>query len=147
MWRSAAREHRYTLLRLTSCTRSHAGLRRLDRVVVGGRDAGVVEGDVDGAELGGDPVEKGVDGCLVGHVHGAEDAAHLHGGARSGIRVEVGDDDGRTFGGEPPGGREADAARTSGDDRDAAGEALGQVHGSRSLSWVRWWRRRRSWSR
>ena len=25
MWRSAAREHRYTLLRLTSCTRSHAG--------------------------------------------------------------------------------------------------------------------------
>ena len=46
-------------------------LGRLDRVVVGRRDAGVVEGDVEPAELVEDPVEERVDGCLVGDVRRA----------------------------------------------------------------------------
>ncbi len=97
--------------------------------VVGGRDAGVVEGDVDAAEVGGDAVEEGVHGVLVGDVHLTEDTAHLGGGRRTGGLVEVGDHDAGAFGGEAAGGGEPDAAGSSGDDGDAVAQALGEVDG------------------
>ena len=72
---TAARQHSHTPFRLTSITRSQvSGGRVEDAAVVAGEDAGVVEQDVQGAEVAHRRVHHVGDLCLVGHVAPTADA-------------------------------------------------------------------------
>src|SRR6476469_3638941 len=116
---------------------------------VAAADAGVVDEDRRGAELGGDALDRGLHPGLVGDVdtHGETLAAGgldvgYHCGA--GRLVQVEDGDGIPVGGEALGDSGADAARGAGDDGGALG---GRVGGGRlvahACSWVEvvevWW--------
>ena len=98
-----------------------------DRVVVGRRDARVVEGDVDGAVGVVRGLEERLDLLGVGDVDLDEDAADLLGGGLARGLVDVAADDVRALGGEPAGGGEADAAARAGDDGGAADQAAADV--------------------
>ena len=106
-----------------------AGLQ--DRIVIGRRDAGVVECDIDTAvgvlghlEHRGDVVGTGD----VGANEGATDFGRC---SCTGCRLHVSDDDLGTLVGEASRGGQADATAATGDDGDASFEstALGLAHG------------------
>jgi len=81
--------------------------------------AGVVDQDVDAAELLHDPVGHRLDAVAVGDVGADRDGARPPGRRALGVRlVQVGDDDGRPLRGELPGDRLADALAGPGHDRD-----------------------------
>jgi hypothetical protein len=89
-----------------------------DRVVVGRRDAGVVERDVDSPVPFRHPVEERPDGLLVADVAGDELAAHLVGGGLAGLRRDVDADHLGSLGRKPSRGGQPDAAPGAGDDGD-----------------------------
>jgi hypothetical protein len=95
----------------------------LEQQVVAG-DAGVVDQDVDAAELLDDPGDRGVDRGGVADVGADADVLLVPGrgelrGRRRGSRlVEVEDRDRRALLGEPGRAPEADALRRARDDRD-----------------------------
>src|SRR5258708_26374834 len=95
-----------------------------DRVVVGRGDAGVIERDVDPAELGGDRVEKVAHVLLAGDVSGDEAPAHLVGSGLPGALVDVDGDDPGALRGHPAGTGQPDAAASSGDDGNPVLQAL-----------------------
>jgi hypothetical protein len=94
-----------------------------DRVVVGWRDAGVVEGDVDRPVRRHGLLDQRPHLLGVGHVAAHVPAADLLGQRCPGLVGQVGDDDRRALLGEPAYRRGPDAADASGDDRDAVLQA------------------------
>ena len=100
-----------------------------DGVVVGGRDARVVEGDVDGAVGVVRRREERVDLAGVGDVDAYEGASHLLRRGQARGLVDVAADDVGPFGRQPAGGGQADAAAGAGDDGGAAGETAADVPG------------------
>src|SRR5205823_6609795 len=98
----------------------------LDPVVAD--DAGVVDQDVETAEVVGDPGDPGVDLGGVGHVDrvGAEFGvvSDCRSGLGEGFAVDVGQRDGGAFGGEPGGHGETQALRATGDGDDASVVAI-----------------------
>jgi hypothetical protein len=93
-----------------------------DGVVVGRRDPGVVERDVDRAVGVLGRLEQRVDLRPVGHVDVLVDgrllAAELLGERLAAIVVDVADDHLGALGHEPLDGRQTDARAAAGDDRD-----------------------------
>ena len=94
----------------------------------GQRRGGVVDDDVDPAEALDREVDEPLDIIELAEVGGHPrrlTATVEHGLHRSldGIGLAAGDDHGRAGVGEPLGEREADAARSAGDDRDATLQA------------------------
>ena len=113
----------------------------LDGVVVGWRDAGVVERDVDRAVGLGREVEEVVHLGLIGHVHLDEHALHLRSGLRAGHFVHVANHDGGTLGSQALRGGKTNSRRAAGNHGYLARKALGQVNfcNGHLSSPVLWW--------
>src|SRR5689334_8249300 len=81
--------------------------------------AGVVDQDVDPAELLYGPVDHRLDALAIGDVRAYREGARARRRRLLGVRlVQVGDDDGRPFRRELPRDRLADALPGTGHDRD-----------------------------
>ena len=90
---------------------------------------GVVDQDVDRAELGLDAGDAGGDGGGVGDVEGRGRGAGDGGGGRSqAVGVAAVEHDRRAVDGEALGEREADALARAGDEGAAAGEVEERAH-------------------
>src|SRR5207248_8579466 len=75
--------------------------------------------DLDGTELGADPLERGVDRTAIGDVHLDGDGAHLAGFLLRRRAVQVQDRDLVPVGDELTGDAQPDAGGATGDDGDA----------------------------
>ena len=120
---STAWQHRYTDVRLTSCTRRQASSPVVRIESSSGGEMPALWNDtstrpkrstVDGEEV--------LDLLGVAHVDGHELAVDLGRGDDAGVGVPVGDHDAGALGGQATGGGQPDAAATSGDHRDPTGE-------------------------
>ena len=95
----------------------HGGLTGLDAVV--GANAGVVDEDIEAAELGGDGLGGGLDAGGRGHVEGEKVGLRPDGGS-GGLALGLfagAEEDGVAEGGELAGGFEAEAFVGAGDER------------------------------
>ena len=131
MWRSAALQHRYTDLRLMSCTRSARPAARWSRSrsSSGGRDARVVERDVDRAVGLDGGVEQS---CRPRPRRRRRPARTVRSSSSATVLPVVGSMSPMTI--VAPSARirlavgQPDAAGAAGDDGDLARQSLGQVH-------------------
>ncbi len=128
MCRSAAREHRYTDLRFTSCTFCQAGSSVVSIESSSGGEMPALLNAISTEPYFSAAVSKRwfTSASSVTSTF-TKQPAELIRDRLAGVCVEVADHDRRALGGEPPRGGEADAARAAGDDRDLAGEALGEM--------------------
>ena len=119
-----ALQHRYTEVRLTSCTRHQASIpvTRMESSSGGEMPALLNATSTPAVGLDGRR-EQGVDLLLRRDVGAHEQPVHLVGGGLPGRGVDVGDHHPGALGGQPAGGGQPDPAAAAGDHRGAAVEA------------------------